>query len=136
MEQHIMVERYLTNAYLENIEAYQEQIQLGSVGADLDTYGSDKLYKTEMPLPSGWKKEEYVKRKKKMEMTKKKEVTNFIINTGEDILNKVHTEVMESISKKSKEYLDADSLQNYEMLQNVKIGVKVLYQRLKAEYEK
>lgn len=131
-----MVERYLTNAYLENIEAYQEQIQLGSVGADLDTYGSDKLYKTEMPLPSGWKKEEYVKRKKKMEMTKKKEVTNFIINTGEDILNKVHTEVMESISKKSKEYLDADSLQNYEMLQNVKIGVKVLYQRLKAEYEK
>jgi len=136
MEQHIMVERYLANAYLLNIEAYQEQIQSGSVGADLDTYGSDKLYNTEMPLPSGWKKEEYVKRKKTMDMTKKKEVTNFVIKTGKDVLDKVHTEVMESISKKSKEYLDADSLQNYEMLQNVKLGVQVLYQRLKSEYEK
>ena len=131
-----MAEQYLANAYLENIEAYQEQIQSGSVGADLDTYGSDKLYKTEMPLPSGWKKEEYVKRKKKMEMTKKEEVTNFIIKTGEDVLDKVHTEVMESMSKKLKEYLDADALQNYEMLQNVKLGVQVFYQRMKAEYEK
>ena len=131
-----MVERYLANAYLLNIEAYQEQIQSGSVGADLDTYGSDKLYNTEMPLTSGWKKEEYVKRKKTMDMTKKKEVTNFVIKTGKDVLDKVHTEVMESISKKSKEYLDADSLQNYEMLQNVKLGVQVLYQRLKSEYEK
>jgi len=71
-----------------------------------------------------------------MDMTKKKEVTNFVIKTGKDVLDKVHTEVMESISKKSKEYLDADSLQNYEMLQNVKLGVQVLYQRLKSEYEK
>ena len=131
-----MVERYLANAYLLNIEAYQEQIQSGSVGADLDTYGSDKLYNTEMPLPSGWKKEEYVKRKKKTEMTKKEDVTNFVIKTGKDVLDKVHTEVLESITKKSKEYLDADSLQNYEMLQNVKLGVQVLYQRLKSEYEK
>jgi len=136
MEQHIMEETYLGNAFLENIEAYKEQIQSGSVGADLNTYGSDKLYNTEMPLPSGWKKEEYVKRKKTMDMTKKKEVTNFVIKTGKDVLDKVHTEVMESISKKSKEYLDADSLQNYEMLQNVKLGVQVLYQRLKSEYEK
>jgi len=103
MEQHIMEETYLGNAFLENIEAYKEQIQSGSVGADLNTYGSDKLYNTEMPLPSGWKKEEYVKRKKTMDMTKKKEVTNFVIKTGKDVLDKVHTEVMESISKKSKD---------------------------------
>lgn len=131
-----MEETYLAKVFLENIEAYKEQIQIGSLGADYDTYGSDTLFNTEMPLPSGWKKEEYVKKKKTMEVTKKEEVTNFIIKTGEDVLDKVHTEVLESITKKSKEYLDANSLQNYEMLQNVKLGVQVLYQRLKAEYEK
>lgn len=131
---HIMENTYIAEAMLEDIEAYKNHIQSGNVGAVIETYGSDKLYKSEMPLPSGWKKEEYVKRKKTI--TKEKEVTNFIIKTGEDVLDKVHTEVMDSVSKKSKEYLDANSLQDYEMLQNVKLGIQVLYQRLKAEYEK
>ena len=128
-----MDETYLADAMLENIEAYKEHILSGNIKLDKDTYGADQSYNWDLPIPYGFTKENIKAKNKAFKQYKKMEI---VVKNGEEILDKVHTEVMESISKKSKEYLDANSLQNYEMLQNVKIGVQVLYQRLKSEYEK